>query len=229
MHAERRDVASLADLADLVGGDVSGDPSTVISGVAPLDTAGPGQISFLTNPRYQSQLVGCRAAAIIVHPSLQGTVEIPLLLSANPYLAFAKILTFFVSPPHVGLGVQDGAHVHPEAMVAENVTISPGCVISAGVKVGKGTFLHPNVVIGNDAIIGEDCLLHHLLQFGKPAHHHSAACNDDRSGVAISRPSTSTAMERARSTSGTSSASGGMLSSRSIIAETGPNRRSASA
>ncbi len=160
MHAERRDVASLADLADLVGGGVSGDPSTVISGVAPLDTAGAGQISFLANPKYQSQLAGCRAAAIIVHPSLQGAVEIPLLLSENPYLAFAKILTFFARPPYVGLGVQDGAHVHPEAIIGENVTIAPGCVVSAGAKVGNGTHLHSNVVIGNDAVIGEDCLLH---------------------------------------------------------------------
>jgi UDP-3-O-[3-hydroxymyristoyl] glucosamine N-acyltransferase len=160
MHAERREAASLADLADLVGGRVSGDPSTVISGVAPLDTAEAGQISFLANPRYQGRLSGCRASAIIVHPSLQGSVGIPLLLAENPYLAFAKILTFFTEQHHVGLGVQDGAHIHPQATIGTNVTIAPGCVVSCGATVGSGTHLSPNVVVGEDAVIGEDCLLH---------------------------------------------------------------------
>lgn len=160
MHTERRENTSLAVLADLVGGCVSGDPSIAISGVAPLDIAGPGQISFLSNPKFQSQLAGCKAAAIIVHPSLQGSMQTPLLLAENPYLAFAKILTFFEVPSFVGQGVQPGAHVHPDAVVGENVTIEPGCVICAGATVGNGTHLSPNVVVGVDAMIGDDCLLH---------------------------------------------------------------------
>ena len=160
MHTERRDKTSLAVLADLVGGCVSGDPSTAVSGVASLDAAGPEQISFLTNPKYQSKLAGCRAAAVIVHPSLQGCINIPLLLTENPYLAFAKILTFFEVPPHVGQGVLPGAHVHPDVVLGENITIAPGCVVSSGVKIGKGTYLHANVVVGENAVIGEDCLLH---------------------------------------------------------------------
>jgi UDP-3-O-[3-hydroxymyristoyl] glucosamine N-acyltransferase len=160
MHAERREKTSLAVLADLVGGCVSGDPSTVVYGVAPLDLAGPEHISFLANPKYQAKLADCQAAAIIVHPSLQGSVQIPLLLADNPYLAFAKILTFFEVPLFVGQGVQQGAHVHPDASVGENVTIEPGCVVCAGATIGKGTHLHPNVVIGADVVIGDECLLY---------------------------------------------------------------------
>ena len=160
MHAEPRGITSLAVLADLVGGCVSGDPSTSISGVAPLDVAGPNQISFLSNPKYQAQLADCQAAAIIVDPSLQGSLATPLLLTENPYLAFAKILTFFEVLPHIGQGIMSGAHVDPEAIVGENVTISPGCVVCAGAEIGDGTCLHPNVVIGADAVIGDDCLLH---------------------------------------------------------------------
>jgi UDP-3-O-[3-hydroxymyristoyl] glucosamine N-acyltransferase len=160
MHAERRGKTSLAVLADLVGGGVTGDPSTLISGVAPLDAAGPDQISFLANPKFQTQLADCQAAAIIVHPSLQGSLQTPLLLAENPYLAFAKILTFFEVPPHVGQGVMAGAHVHPEAVVGVNVTIEPGCVVCAGVTIGDGTHLHPNVVIGADVVIGDDCLIY---------------------------------------------------------------------
>lgn len=160
MHAERKGKVSLAVLADLVGGSVSGDPSTVISGVAPLDVAGPEQISFLSNPKFQSKLADCQAAAVIVHSSQQVSLQTPLLLTENPYLAFAKILTFFAVPPHVGLGVMAGAHVHPDAIVGKNVTIAPGCVVCAGATIGNGTCLHPNVVIGADAVVGEDCLLH---------------------------------------------------------------------
>ena len=160
MHAERRGKTSLADLAKLVGGCVSGDPSTAISGVAPLDLAGSEHISFLANPKYQAKLADCQAAAVIVHPSLQGSIQVPLLLADNPYLAFAKILTFFEVPPFVGQGVLQGAHVHPDASICENVTIEPGCVVCAGATIGKGTHLHPNVVIGSDAVLGENCLLH---------------------------------------------------------------------
>ena len=160
MHAERRGKTSLAVLADLVGGCVSGDPSTAISGVAPLDVAGPEQISFLANPKFQSKLADSQAAAIIVHSSLKGRMQTPLLLVANPYLAFAKILTFFEVPPHVGQGIMAGAHVHPDARIGTNVTIEPGCVVCAGATVGDGSHLHPNVVIGADAVIGNDCLLY---------------------------------------------------------------------
>jgi len=160
MHAERRVRTSLAELAELVGGSVSGDPSISVSGVAPLELAGTDHISFLANPKYQGKLAGCKAAAIIVHPSLEGTIEIPLLLADNPYLAFAKILTFFEERPHVGQGVMDGAHVHRDAIVGEDVTISPGCVVCAGAIIGRGTSLLPNVVVGIDSVVGEDCLLH---------------------------------------------------------------------
>jgi UDP-3-O-[3-hydroxymyristoyl] glucosamine N-acyltransferase len=160
MHAEHRDPTSLAVLADLVGGSVSGDPSTVVSGVAPLDQAGPGQVSFLANPKYQSQLAGCRAAAIIVHPSLDGRVDAPLLLVDNPYLAFAKVLTYFTAPSSPGRGIMPGAHVHPEAIIGDEVTIAPGCVIARGARIGRGTVLHPNVVIGEETVLGENCLVY---------------------------------------------------------------------
>ena len=160
MHAERRGGISLAELAELVGGSVAGDPSISVSGVAPLEFAGADHISFLANPKYENKVAGCKAAAIIAHPSLAGSVERPLLLADNPYLAFAKILTHFEAIPHVGRGIMAGADVHDEAVVDEDVTISPGCVVCAGAKIGRGTCLQPNVVVGDNAVIGEDCLLH---------------------------------------------------------------------
>jgi UDP-3-O-[3-hydroxymyristoyl] glucosamine N-acyltransferase len=160
MHAECRERTSLAVLADLVGGCVCGDPSTSVSGVAPLDAAGPDQISFLTNPKYQDKILSTQAAAIIAHPSVKGTIDKDLLIVENPYLAFAKVLTFFEVTEHKGAGVLPGACVHPDAKVAENVTISPGCVVAAGAQIGKSSFLAANVVVGENTVIGEDCILH---------------------------------------------------------------------
>ena len=160
MHAEHRERTSLAVLADLVGGDVSGDPSTSVYGVAPLDVATEGNISFLANPKYQGQLAETKASAVIVHPSLEGSIDLPLLLADNPYLAFAKILTFFEVPPFVAAGISTAASVHPDADVADNVTIEAGCVVCAGANIGEGTHLHPNVVVEKDAVVGKDCVLH---------------------------------------------------------------------
>jgi UDP-3-O-[3-hydroxymyristoyl] glucosamine N-acyltransferase len=157
---QRPDKVTLGDLAELVGGRVSGDPSVLIAGFAPLDSAGPGQVTFLASLKHQSKLVGSKAAAIIVHSSLDGVIDRPLLLTDNPYLAFAKVLTHLHVPPAQLLGVLAGASVHPEAMVADDVTISPGCVVEAGTTIARGTVLHPNVVVYRGATIGEDCLLY---------------------------------------------------------------------
>jgi len=160
MQAEFRDKTSLAVLADLVGGDVSGDPSTLISGVESLEIAGPDQIAFLAHPKFKARLGDCRAAALIVSPAFKGKLKRTLLLVENPYLAFAKILTFFAVPVHNGQGILPGAHVHPQAVIGKDVTISPGCIVSAGAKIGDRSMLHPNVVVGVESTIGDDCILH---------------------------------------------------------------------
>lgn len=160
MKPQPPEKATLGELAELVGGRVCGDPSICLSGVAPIDQAGPDQITFLANPKYQPLLATSQAAAIIVHPSLEGASDRPLLLTPNPYLAFAKILTRLHLPKPEPRGVLPGATVHPDALLGEDVTISAGCVIEAGVKIGRGTLLHPNVVVYADAEIGADCILH---------------------------------------------------------------------
>ena len=160
MNEGSRENTTLAVLAELVGGRVSGDPSTCISGVAPLGVAGARDICFLANPKAQDRLDGCQAAAIIVPPSLDGVVDKPLLLVDNPYLAFAKILNFLKVPERAVEGVSVRADVHPDAVIGPETTISPGCVVGAGVVVGRGSWLSPNVVVYPDVTIGEDCVIH---------------------------------------------------------------------
>ncbi|MBW2476935.1 MAG: UDP-3-O-(3-hydroxymyristoyl)glucosamine N-acyltransferase [Deltaproteobacteria bacterium] len=157
---KRQEATTLAVLAELVGARMTGDPSTRIVGVAPIDNADEGEITFLANPKHQEKLANCRASAVIVPPSLAGTIEKPLLLADNPYLAFAKILKHFYERPSAPQGVHEKADVHPDASIGDDVTISSGCVIGAGSVIGKGSCLHPNVVVYQDVQIGEDCLIH---------------------------------------------------------------------
>ncbi len=150
----------LDELAEMIGGRLRGDPAISISGVASLDTAGPEEITFLANAKLKTLLPESRAAAIVATSELEGQIDKPLLLVENPYLAFAHLLTFFRVPPFKAEGVSEQASVHPEATVAAEVTVSPGCVIEAGARIGPRSTLHPNVVIYKDAVIGADCILH---------------------------------------------------------------------
>lgn len=160
MSNKRGEETSLAVLAELVGGSVSGDPSISVSGIEPLDTAGPKHLSFLANTKYQDKLRDCNAAAVIVHPSLEGLTKTPLILATNPYLAFSKILAYFHQKPTEHKGIMPGAFVDKDTDIDPDATISPGCSIGQGAKVGKGSWLHPNVVLGKDVVVGKNCILY---------------------------------------------------------------------
>lgn len=152
-------MATLKELAELVGGTVKGDPATDVSRVAPIDKAGPGDITFVANPKYLSSLEQCKASAVIVSPGVEGG-GVALLECRNPYLAFAKVLTHLHVQPAEVLGVMEGAHVSSSASVGEDVSIYPGCFVGEGVSIGRGTILHPGVVLYDGVTLGEDCILH---------------------------------------------------------------------
>ena len=152
-------MATLKELADLVEGTVVGEPDLEIRRLAPFDEAGPGDITFIANPKYLARITSCQAAAVIVAPgvSIPGT---SLIVTKNPYLAFAKILTHFQGGPPAPLGVMQGAVVDASATLEEDVTVYPGCYVGRDVFIGRGTVLYPNVVLYDGAHVGAHCLLH---------------------------------------------------------------------
>jgi UDP-3-O-[3-hydroxymyristoyl] glucosamine N-acyltransferase len=152
-------MATLKELAELVDGELRGDPGLQVDVVAPIDQAGSDAISFVANPKYLSQLDDCRAAAVILAPGVETSFE-NLIICANPYLAFAKVLTrlHVAQPPQ--RGVMAGALVAESAEIAESVTIHPGCVVGERVRIAAGTTLYPGVVLYDDVQIGQNCLLH---------------------------------------------------------------------
>jgi len=149
----------LDEIAAALGCGLRGDGSLEIRGVAGMEYAEPGQLTFLANPKYAPRVKNTRAGAIIVHES-SGEMPIPCLLSANPYLDFARALALFYQPPQPVSGIHETAVIAPSARIGENASIGPGCAIGEHVTIGKNAVLHPLVVIYEGAQIGDDFVAH---------------------------------------------------------------------
>jgi UDP-3-O-[3-hydroxymyristoyl] glucosamine N-acyltransferase len=149
----------LNDLADSLGCALDGDGDLEICGVAGMEQAGPGQITFLANPKYASKVKSTRAAAILVSTRLPD-LPVATLISANPYLDFARALALFYQPPVPPVGIHPLAFVDPTAGVGENASIGAFAVVGARVKLGRNAVLHPHAVIYEGAEIGDDFLAH---------------------------------------------------------------------
>jgi UDP-3-O-[3-hydroxymyristoyl] glucosamine N-acyltransferase len=155
---------SLAELADHVGGKVIGDGTVIVHKVAALDQAGPGEISFLTSPRYQKFLPQCRASAVIVGLGVAGLTlghgQINFIESADPYSAFAKILQVLTPSQQFTAEISKLASVDGSAVIGESVTIFPNVFVGPRSRIGARTVLMPGTFLGADVQVGADCVLH---------------------------------------------------------------------
>lgn len=150
---------TLESLAREIGGTVKGDGSLKLRGVASLETAQEGDLTFLTNPKYASAAAATKASAILVEKEIPGVPK-PFLLVANPYAALAKIIGLFHPNVRPQAGVQLGAWVDPKANVDPTASIAAGAYISAGAKVGARSVIYPGTFVGEKTIIGQDCILY---------------------------------------------------------------------
>ena len=149
----------LQEIAERLGCCVEGDGSIEITGVAGLDQAGPSELSFLSNPRYVSLLNTTRAAAVIIDKEVPGRT-LSWLVSANPYLDFARALELFYHPPRPRPGLHPTAAVADSALLGENASIGAFCVIGEHVVIGDNAVLHPHVVIYEGVQVGTDFEAH---------------------------------------------------------------------
>ncbi|MDY0268733.1 UDP-3-O-(3-hydroxymyristoyl)glucosamine N-acyltransferase [Trichloromonas sp.] len=152
-------MATLKELAALVGGKVVGDEQLEVIRVAPLNAARPGDITFVASPKHLGGLRGTQASAVILFPGADAG-PLPAIVCDNPYLAFAKVLTHLQVRRPATRGVLPGARVAESAQLGADVTIHPGCVVGERVRIGAGTILYPQVVLYDDVVIGDDCTLH---------------------------------------------------------------------
>ncbi len=152
-------VLRLGELAAAAGGELRGDPALEVSGVATLQAARPGQVSFLGNPRYRKHLVRTRATAVILGREDAEACPVAALVSANPQLAYARVAALFVRDEPAPRGAHPSAVISPRARVAHDAWIGPHCTIEGGAVVASGAFVGPGCVIGRDARVGEGCRL----------------------------------------------------------------------
>lgn len=144
---------SLSEIASKLGGQVLGDGSVRIAQIATLETAGPDQISFLTNSKYRGLLSETRAGAIIVPIEEAETVSIPRIVTDNPYAYFARVSALLNPAPEAGAGI------HPTATIDSSATVDATASLGAHVVVGAGASIAAHCVIGDNCSIGADSML----------------------------------------------------------------------
>ena len=149
---------NLEEIAALVHGELVGDPTATITGVAGIKEARPGQITFLANPKYLSFLDETQATAVITPQDVASSKK-ALIRTANPSEAFTKVASFFIPESSVvrAPGVHGSAVVDPSTRLGERVHIGPHAVIEADCVIGSGSVLDGQVFIGKASRIGSDC------------------------------------------------------------------------
>jgi UDP-3-O-[3-hydroxymyristoyl] glucosamine N-acyltransferase len=148
---------TLAELAERAGGRVIGEAAHEVTGVAGLADAGPGDLSFLTSPRYRREAEASRAGALLVGAGAPGLDALaagrPLLVADDPELARNRVLALFEPAEAPAPGV------HPTAVVEDGAEVSPEASVGPYAVVGRGSRLAAGAVVGAHAVVGRRCLL----------------------------------------------------------------------
>ncbi len=155
----------LSEIAQKLGCRLEGSPDVEIRGVAGIEQAEPGQITFLANRRYFPLLKTTRASAVLIEEgvSVQREPNLPTLAalrSPNPYLAFAHAIELFYQPPRYAPGIHPTAVIAKSARVGEGAHIGPFCFVDEEVEIGRNAVLHSSVTIYRGAKIGDDFFAH---------------------------------------------------------------------
>jgi UDP-3-O-[3-hydroxymyristoyl] glucosamine N-acyltransferase len=150
----------LKELASRLKLELRGDGEVDVFAPAPIEAAAPGMIIFVAGAKYAPVLASTRAAAAIVPAEFAAGAACPVLISANPYAAFARVIDLFFPPYRPAPGIDSTARIAPDAKVGENASIGAYAVIGAGASIGRNAVLHPHVTIYPNARIGDDFVAH---------------------------------------------------------------------
>ncbi len=150
---------SLKELAALVGGEFEGDGNLKLTGIASLEDAGEGDITFLAEKKHASRLLVSRASAAIIPLGMPSPAK-PVIRVANPYLAYAKIQAFFQHHPYVARGVDSRAFLGDGVKLGQDVSIYPFAYVADGCRIGARAVLYPGVYLGEAVEIGDESTLY---------------------------------------------------------------------
>jgi len=149
----------LADLAKHLGAALDGNPDLSITGVASIDAASTGDLSFVANPKYASLARTTKASAVLVEPAFP-KISVAALRIENPYLAFARAVELFYQPPSYPPGIHPTAVIAPSAKIGANAHVGAYVVIGDHAIIGSNAVLLPHVVVYAHARIGSNFFAH---------------------------------------------------------------------
>ncbi|SES84874.1 UDP-3-O-(3-hydroxymyristoyl)glucosamine N-acyltransferase [Thalassotalea agarivorans] len=164
---------SLAELAQKIGADVQGDASITVQRLATLAHAGEGDIAFLANTKYKSQLVSTQASAVIISADVAQDCPTNALIMKDPYLGFAQVAQLLDDTPAPATNIAESAVIDASATLGSNVAIGANAVIEAGVVLGDNVVIGANCFVGKQAKIGDGTKLwanvsiYHKVVMGK--------------------------------------------------------------
>ena len=148
-------------LAAIVGGRVEGDGEVRLTGFAKIEEAGPGDLSFIANPKYAHFLTTTRASALLVGDDFDaGGASGPVLIRvADPYSTLAELLTMIERGKPVPKGIEQPCHVAEDVVIPVDSYIGAFAYIGKGVRLGKGVRIYPQAYVGDGVTIGEDTVI----------------------------------------------------------------------
>ncbi len=167
----------LADLAQQLDAELHGDGDIAISGIASMQSATCGKITFLANSRYREQLAHCKADAVVLTEADLEWCQSAALVVKDPYLTYARMAQILDTTPSPAENIGPGAVVSPDARLGanvaiganaviesgaelgDNVVIGAGCFVGKKTRIGAGTRLWANVSVYHEVVIGENCLV----------------------------------------------------------------------
>lgn len=150
---------ALTELIDGLDVTIQGDPQCLITGVATIQEAVPGQISFLTNPQYKKYLSETNASAVILSAADAQECPVTAIICRDPHYTYAKIAAHFDKKRNNIAGIHPTAVVGQDCQIDPTATISPNVVLGDRVKIGSRVIIGPHCVIGDDVEIQEESCL----------------------------------------------------------------------
>jgi UDP-3-O-[3-hydroxymyristoyl] glucosamine N-acyltransferase len=150
---------TLHELAERIGCRLEGDGDLEIRGIAGIEHAGAGDVTFLANPKYRAALATTRAAAVILGDD-EPAPPCAALRTPHPYVAFARALELFARVPRPPAGVDACSAIGRDVTFGREVAIGPFVSIGDGAVIGDGTVIYSHAAIGSEVTLGRDCILY---------------------------------------------------------------------
>jgi UDP-3-O-[3-hydroxymyristoyl] glucosamine N-acyltransferase len=153
---------SARKIAEVLQGDVVGDPDIEVFKVSKIEEGEDGSISFLANPKYESFIYSTKASIVIVNKDFNPEKKVPatLIRVEDAYSAFARLLEVYNEQRSNKTGISEKAYIHPSSKIGENVYIGEFVVVGENVSVGANTKIYANTSIGENVEIGSDSLIY---------------------------------------------------------------------